>query len=688
MCSRSFLEKTIPAVKWMRGYNKKNIIHDVIAGLTVGLTAIPQGIAYAVVAGLQPQYGLYAAFMGPFTYVLLGSCKDITIGPTAILALMTQTFVTSHGPDFAVLLAFLSGCIIFLLGLFRMGFLVDFISMPVTVGFTSAAAITIASSQLKGLFGFGGSSNDFIGACVNLVKHLHETRLWDSVLGMSTIVVLLLTKNLKDVYKGRNMSELSLWQRVLSQTLWMICVARNAIVVVLGALVAYILDSRGHTPFKLTGKITEGLPPFALPPFSSSNGTNYTFIDMVQEMGTSVAVVPLISILESVAIAKSFSKGKAVDATQEMIALGVGNILGSFVRSMPVTGSFTRTAVNNASGVCTQLGGAFTGLLILVALGFLTGTFYYIPKASLAGLIMCAMIFMVEYEMVPLLWKTKKLDLIPFFATFFGCLFIGLEYGILLGVGVNLVFILYESARPSVHRKELTINGNSVLLVRPENGLVFPAAEYIRDIIVRSCPQDDQLDFTIVVDGTHVFTVDATMAKNMQLLTVDLELRKQPVIFWNWRRTTEGTCCGLDPDMARYFRYGSTLHDLFKAGHVKVRCCLHSSNLPLDLELGNRSPNQNKTTLIRFLPLVITPSENDIGEETLPRFYLHQLLPFPSIMDVGTIIERSADLGSSVTPLLRSLSPRVDKKGRMDSEQDVFINEQASQRLIAEESDS
>nr|CAD7410851.1 unnamed protein product [Timema cristinae] len=627
MCSRSFLEKTIPAVKWMRGYNKKDIIHDVIAGLTVGLTAIPQGIAYAVVAGLQPQYGLYAAFMGPFTYVLLGSCKDITIGPTAILALMTQTFVTSHGPDFAVLLAFLSGCIIFLLGLFRMGFLVDFISMPVTVGFTSAAAITIASSQLKGLFGFGGSSNDFIGACVNLVKHLHETRLWDSVLGMSTIVVLLLTKNLKDVYKGRNMSELSLWQRVLSQTLWMICVARNAIVVVLGALVAYILDS----------KITEGLPPFALPPFSSSfNGTNYTFIDMVQEMGTSVAVVPLISILEKSIVDLHVyvaAKGKAVDATQEMIALGVGNILGSFVRSMPVTGSFTRTAVNNASGVCTQLGGAFTGLLILVALGFLTGTFYYIPKASLAGLIICAMFFMVEYEMVPLLWKTKKLDLIPFFATFFGCLFIGLEYGILLGVGVNLVFILYESARPSVHRKELTINGNSVLLVRPENGLVFPAAEYIRDIIVRSCPQDDQLDFTIVVDGTHVFTVDATMAKNMQLLTIDLELRKQPVIFWNWRRTTEGTCCGLDPDMARYFRYGSTLHDLFRG----------------------------------FLPFVITPSENDIGKETLPRFYLRRLLLLPSIMDVGTVVERPAGL---------------------DSEQDVVINEQASQRLIAEESDS
>nr|CAD7461871.1 unnamed protein product [Timema tahoe] len=588
MCSRSVLEKTIPATKWLREYYKKDIIHDVIAGLTVGLTAIPQGIAYAVVAGLQPQYGLYAAFMGPFTYVLLGSCKDITIGPTAILALMTKTFVTSHGPDFAVLLAFLSGCIIFLLGLFRMGFLVDFISMPVTVGFTSAAALTIASSQFKGLFGFGGSSNDFIGACINLVKHVHETRLWDSVLGVSTIIVLLLTKNLKDVYKGRNLSEMSAWQRVLNQTLWMICIARNAVVIVLGALAAYILDSRGQTPFKLTGKITEGLPPFAPPPFSTSfNGTNYTFIDMVQEMGTSVAVVPLISILESVAIAKSFylstmvesiidlrvfvaAKGKAVDATQEMIALGVSNILGSFVLSMPVTGSFTRTAVNNASGVCTQLGGAITGLLILVALGFLTGTFYYIPKASLAGLIMCAMFFMVEYEMVPLLWKTKKLDLIPFFATFFGCLFIGLEYGILLGVGVNLVFILYESARPSVTRKELTINGNNVLLVRPENGLVFPAAEYIRDIIVRSCSQDEQLDVTIVVDGTHVFTVDATMAKNLQLLTVDLELRKQPVIFWNWRRTTEGTCCGLDPNMARYFRYGSTLHDLFRDSEQDV----------------------------------------------------------------------------------------------------------------------
>nr|CAD7264303.1 unnamed protein product [Timema shepardi] len=564
-CSRADLEKRLPVVQWLPRYAKQDLVHDALAGITVGLTTVPQALAYAGVAGLRTQYGLYSSLVGPFIYIFLGGSKDITIGPTAILALMTRTFVSNHGEDFAVLLAFLSGCVISLLGLLRMGFLVDFISLPVTVGFTSAAAVTIASTQVKDLLGYGGENDDFLQAWKNLEENASHSRLTDSLLGVMSIVALLLARELKNLDLGKDSGEIGTFKRVVGKCLWLVSIARNALIVVIGAVIAYICQVNGGHPFRLTGEVTEGFPPLQPPPFSTTdNGTEYSFAKMTGVLGAGVVIVPLISILESVAIAKSFAKGKPLDATQEMIALGLSNILGSFIRSMPVTGSFTRTAVNNASGVRTQLGGLFTGLLLLLTLGFMTKFISYIPKASLAALIISAMFFMVEYEMVPKLWKTRKLDLIPFIATFFGCLFISLDYGIVVGILVNVSFILYKSARPDTHIKRLKINGREMLVARPDQGLVFPAAEFFRQVIHSNACFDEGDRVTLVLDGTHIAAVDFTMATNLKSLIEDLELRKQSFIFWNWRRSAEKTCCALDPAMGRYFRYGTALNDLFQ----------------------------------------------------------------------------------------------------------------------------
>nr|CAD7443752.1 unnamed protein product [Timema bartmani] len=591
-CSRADLEKRLPIVQWLPRYAKQDLMHDALAGITVGLTTIPQALAYAGVAGLRTQYGLYSSLVGPFIYVFLGGSKDITIGPTAILALMTRTFVSNHGEDFAVLLAFLSGCVISLLGLLRMGFLVDFISLPVTVGFTSAAAVTIASTQVKDLLGYGGENDDFLQAWKNLKENASHSRLTDSLLGVMSIVALLVARELKNLDLRKDSREIGMFKRVVGKCLWLVSVARNALIVVIGAVIAYICQVNGGHPFRLTGEVTEGFPPLQPPLFSTTeNGTEYSFAKMTGVLGAGVVIVPLISILESVAVAKSFgstpvfmwsntpAKGKPLDATQEMIALGLSNIVGSFIRSMPVTGSFTRTAVNNASGVRTQLGGLFTGVLLLLTLGFMTKFISYIPKASLAALIISAMFFMVEYEMVPKLWKTRttadnlqalfslpgqKLDLIPFIATFFGCLFISLDYGIVVGILVNVSFILYKSARPNTHIKRLKIYGREILVARPDQGLVFPAAEFFRQVIHSNACFDEGDRVTLVLDGTHIAAVDFTMATNLKSLIEDLEIHRQSFIFWNWRRSAERTCCALDPAMGRYFRYGSTLNDLFQ----------------------------------------------------------------------------------------------------------------------------
>nr|CAD7460851.1 unnamed protein product [Timema tahoe] len=540
--------------------------------------------------GPSLDYGLYSCFMSSFVYIFFGSCKDVTVGPTAILGLLTQPYVMEHTEDFAVLICFISGtCIPFTpcsqwkrvtgnpnrLPSSDEGFLVDFISIPVTVGFTSAAAITIGSSQLKSLLGIPGSADGFLDTWINFFRNIGQVQKWDSILGFGTIVVLLAMRKLKDFSTGRNNTQLSLGLRLFRTFVWLLSLARNALVIIIGIVLAYTLsDENGeNAPFRLTGDVREGLPPFQPPPFStSSNTTEYTFGDMVNIYGTAIGVVPLLSILGHIAIAKAFAKGKPVDATQELIALGLCNIGGSFVRSMPVTGSFTRTAVNNASGVHTTLGGLFTGAFIMLTLAFLTSTFAFIPRASLAGLIVCAMIFMVEYDIVPLLWRTSKLDLVPLTATFLCCLLISLEYGMIIGVGINLISILYKAARPRVHIQHLSICSREVLLVRPDSGLFFPAAENLREIVLKASSKDPRPSLTVVIDGSYVHSIDATMAKNLKLIVDDLKVNKRAIIYWNWGPGMEKCCRGVDDNLAGNFRRTNTIEDVFRGEPSEGDC--------------------------------------------------------------------------------------------------------------------
>nr|CAD7395077.1 unnamed protein product [Timema cristinae] len=374
---RKVVRRNIPILTWLPKYNLDTFVSDLIAGVTVGLTVMPQGLAYATLAGLEPQYGLYSAFMGCFVYLILGSCKDITIGPTALMALMTYQQVVGRNPDFAVLLCFLSGCVQLLMSVLHLGVLVDFISIPVTVGFTSATSVIIAVSQLKGLLGLSFTSSGFVDNVKKVYQQIGETRLGDTVLG----------GKLKDVKLGPKDDKPSERQRVLMKILWLVSTSRNALVVIVCSVLAFTFHtSEKGLPFLLTGNVRSGLPPFGLPPFSTVIGNqSYSFMDMCSELGSSIVLVPIIAVLGNVAIAKAFASGHSVNATQELLTLGLCNILGSFASSMPVTGSFSRSAVNHASGVKTPLGGLYTGVLILLALSLLTPYFYFIPKASLAA---------------------------------------------------------------------------------------------------------------------------------------------------------------------------------------------------------------------------------------------------------------------------------------------------------------
>ncbi|XP_046632863.1 sodium-independent sulfate anion transporter-like isoform X2 [Daphnia pulicaria] len=275
--------------------------------------------------------------------------------------------------------------------------------------------------------------------------------------------------------------------RAVDSSLWFIATSRNAIAVIAGCLAAYFLEQNGSKPFTLTGNIQAGIPPFGLPPFSVNRTTGNTtvvlgFSEICLELGAAIGLIPLMAILEQVAIAKAFANGKRTDATQKMIALGVGTILGSLFSSMPVTASFGRSSVQAASGAKTPLTNIYGGVLVLLALGFLMPSLAYIPKAILASVIIMSVIFMVELEELKPMWKSRKIELLPFGVTFLCCLFVNMEYGILIGAGIHLLLLAY--IRNRLHPELIRLPGNEVteerVIVKADSNLYFPGVEKFR----------------------------------------------------------------------------------------------------------------------------------------------------------------------------------------------------------------
>ncbi|XP_040505776.1 sodium-independent sulfate anion transporter isoform X5 [Gallus gallus] len=377
------VRRRLPVLGWLPRYSLSCLRLDLTAGVTVGLTVVPQALAYAEVAGLPVQYGLYSSFVGCFVYCLLGTAKDVTLGPTAIMSLLVSSYAF-HDPAYAVLLAFLSGCIQLAMGLLHLGFLLDFVSCPVIKGFTSAASITIGFNQVKNILGLQGIPRQFFLQVYETLRRIGEARILpvpkahprgcafvtspppvfddpraslrgsspatshcragDAILGLSCLAALAGLRAMKSRLHPTASTE-PLAARASVLLVRSCATARNALVVLAAGLVAYSFQLSGSQPLTLTGSVPCGLPPFRPPPFSKAvpNGT-VPFGRMVQDMGAGLAVVPLVGVLETVAIAKAFASQNdyRIDANQELLAMGTANILGSFFSSYPITGSFGR----------------------------------------------------------------------------------------------------------------------------------------------------------------------------------------------------------------------------------------------------------------------------------------------------------------------------------------------------------
>lgn len=568
------VEKIIPGVRWFRGYSSEAAISDLIAGVTVGLTVIPQSLAYGALAGLEPQYGLYSAFMGGIIYMLLGECPQVTIGPTALLALMTSKHTGlggQSGPDFAILLCFLSGLVQLVMASLRLGALVDLISLPVTVGFTSATALIIAASQLKGLLGIRvASKSGFVQTLYAVVKNIGQTRTGDLCMGLAATVLLICLKILKDVKTPENASKT---RRFLAGSMWIISTSRNAIVVIVASVAAYISQVNGYQPFLLTANVTGGLPEFAFPPFhtqiESANGTlvDVNFGGMVYELGSSILLVPIIAVLSNVAISKAFGGG-AINPTRELTALSMTNVCGSFVYSIPITGSFSRSAVNHASGVKTPIGGLYTSILVLLALGLLTPFFSFIPKAALSAVIISAVIFMIEYEVLKPLWRCNRRELLPGIVTFLFCLGISVEVGLVLGVFVDLAFLIYRAARPGITVEKLsTASGIDYVIIYPQHSLLcFPAIEWVRTSVANAVKLYGPLP--VILDCRYLNEFDFTASRGLEALHKELASNRVTLVLMGVHSAAKvvlrGACSITIPEVANEAELDNLLHEIIQ----------------------------------------------------------------------------------------------------------------------------
>ncbi|XP_055939796.1 sodium-independent sulfate anion transporter-like isoform X1 [Argiope bruennichi] len=532
------LKKYIPILSWLPDYNLEDFKGDFIAGFTVGLTVVPQGLALAQLANLPPQYGLYTAFMGSFMYAIFGTCKDLVIGPTSVMALMTAQYAQIGGPAYAALLAFLSGCFQLLLGIFNLGILMDFISAPVLSGFTSAAAIITATMQLKGIFGLKYESRGFMNTVYYFFQNIPRTNLYDMCMGITSIIFLLLLRKFKDqkctcctYMKGCNTLH-GLW--------WSLATARNALLVIICSGFASACLAFEKDFFSLTQRVDAGIPPFQIPQFSfehfdpESNSTVYKNCgEVLKDLGSGIIVIPFLSLLEAVAIAKTFTKGEKLHATREMIALGMGNLMGSFVSSYPVTGSFSRSVINNTSGVRTPLGGVVSGSFVLLALCVIAPLFHYIPKSCLSAIIFSAVIFMIHFEDIPEMWKTNKVELIPFFTTFLLSFIFGLEYGLLFGIAAALGILLKKQNEVDISVATKTDeNGLTYIHITPESSIYFPSADKFKGVVSKALYSQSNIpSCTVVIHGDNMKEIDYTTAMGVKNMVKGIRKDNAQVLF-------------------------------------------------------------------------------------------------------------------------------------------------------------
>ena len=511
---QSWLHRRLPILSWLPAYKRAYLPADLIAGLTLGVIAIPQSMAYALLANLPPQAGLYAAMVPPLVYALFGTSRALSIGPMALVALLTGNLVaqltTPQSPEalqIALAVALLVGLGQVALGYLRAGFVVNFLSYPVLAGFTTAAVIVIVLSQVKHLLGVSpAESGPPLFEALHLFAALPEANPIAIAMGSAGIAGMLIFNR----YVGHWFVRAGISERIAG----LVARAGGLVVVAAGTLCTWLLRLDQSAGLRVVGQVPAGLPPLTMPVIPT---------DALGSIAPSLLILIAISYVGSVSIAKSLAsrQREKVDADQELIALGAANVAAAFTGGLPVSGSFARSAVNVASGAVTQLSAVFAALVIGCALLFFTPLFYYLPQTVLAATILATVLALPDFEVARQAWRYSKADWLTLIITLVGALLLSVEAGLLLGVASALATHLWVTSRPHITvigRLEGTETYKSVeryavktcphvVALRIDESLYFATASALEDALLNAALDNPQATH-IVLDCSAVNRID------------------------------------------------------------------------------------------------------------------------------------------------------------------------------------
>lgn len=516
------LARFLPVLEWGRSYNSTVLTNDLVAAAIVTIMLIPQSLAYAMLAGLPPEMGLYASIVPIIAYAVFGTSRALAVGPVAVVSLMTLSAASGIAPpgtpDFiaaALVLALLSGLFLLALGLLRLGFLANLLSHPVVSGFITASGIIIATSQLKSIFGIKASGEAMPELLHTLATNIAKTNLPTLVIGVAaTIFLFWVRKGLKPLLMRAGLPARP--ADLLAKAGPIAAVAVSTI-----ACVALGLEAQG---VKVVGKIPQSLPPFTMPEFEA---------DLWQRLAIPALLLSIIGFVESVSVAQTLAAKKRLRIVpdQELIGLGAANIAASMTGGYPVTGGFARSVVNFDAGAETPAAGAFTAVGILIAALFLTPLLASLPIATLAATIIVAVLSLVDLKTPVHIWRYSKADFAAMAATIGVTLLAGVEKGVIAGVGLSLALFLWRAARPHAAivgrvpetehfrnvKRHKVITDPRVLTIRIDEGLTYLNARWLEEFVLEQVAEHPRLRHLILMCSA-VNAIDASALESVEAI--------------------------------------------------------------------------------------------------------------------------------------------------------------------------
>lgn len=522
------VKRYLPFLDWLLHYRSGDLTGDLMAGIIVAVMLVPQAMAYAMLAGLPPKVGLYASIAPLIIYGLLGSSRTLAVGPVAIVSLLVAAGVTPLAEpgsaqylQYAITLAFLVALIQLVMGVVRLGFLVNFLSHPVLVGFTNAAAIVIGFSQVKHLLGIKiPSTEQFFAQVWVVAQHASNTNWVTLSIGLGSIAILFAFRYGLAGFLNR----LGLPEAVIMP----ICKSAPLVVVLLGTLLVQGFALNTTAGVGIVGEVPTGLPGLTMPILDLS---------IWQLLLPTALAISFVGYMESISVAKSLARKRRekIDADQELVALGTANFGAAFLGGYPVTGGLSRSVVNFVAGANTGLASIITALLIGLTVLFLTPLFYYLPNAVLAAIIVVAVTSLFDWQTTKHIFAYSKMDFAALLTTFVAVLTLGVENGILVGAGLSLVLFIWRTSQPHIAivgriagtetylniRRHEVQTWPEVIAMRIDESLYFANTNKLEEAILAELAEKPTAQYVILI-GTAINVIDVSALEMLEALNHDL----------------------------------------------------------------------------------------------------------------------------------------------------------------------